>query len=107
MSNVELTNINNAVAIYSQSEMLKEKIIEWIYQPSTYGDQAQSSFVQSINRYASDTIMDIANYVNSLKRTTLRAIAVKRNRDIASLNANPPLIAKSLGCGTLGGLASM
>lgn len=106
MSNIEFATTSNATAVNSQPEIFKEKINEWIKEPSTYDDQAQSSFAQSIDGYANSRINDIASFVDSSKEKRLRAIITKCDSDITSLKLKPSLIAKSLSCGTLGGLAA-
>ncbi len=98
---------NNAKAVYGQADALKEKIKEWIKKPSTYDDQAQSCFDQLIDGCAADAMNNIKSHVKTLKQERVRAIVTKRNCDMASLKLKPSLIAKSLGCGTIGSLASM
>ncbi len=105
MSSVELSNTSNALANHSEQD-LKKEITQWIHHPDTYVDQAQSFFVQSINRCTEETINDIDSHIDVSQKSKSRAVITKRNCDVDSLRLNPSLIAKSLGCGTVGGLAA-
>lgn len=106
MSKIELANASNAIAVYSQPEILKEKITGWIQDPDTYNDDAQASFAESINRYAMGMVDNIRSYVKFSEKKRSIFIKKKRDSDLISLNRKPSLIAKSLGSGTIGGLAT-
>lgn len=106
MSNIELANTTRAGVSLSQPKELTRRINEWIYIPDTFGEDAKATFVESINRFAVDTIKYIQNHVNIIGRARLKAIEEELHSDLDSLKLKPTSIAKSFGCGALGGLAA-